>query len=341
MSGVTTRFNPWRGCTKVSDGCKFCYAEKNMSVKLHGVKWGPHGTRVRLSDAGWKEPEKWNRKAERDGVRRRVFCASLADVFEDWDGAILDHHGNEFFVCDNCLHRETFPATTAIANPDGQPCLGDDTQPGCWMRPLTLDDLRRDLFALIDRTPHLDWLLLTKRPENIWRMWPKLDNQGNVWFWKNVWLGTSIENQPTADLRISHLLECPAAVRFLSAEPLLEPLEIDLTGIDWVIVGGESGPNARPMHIEWARSIVEQCEAAGVPCFVKQLGADVRGNWDEFRFLPNCPMGKELLGVGDFADGAGFADVIKLTHSKGGNLDEWPEDLRVREFPQVELTGAN
>jgi protein gp37 len=91
-------FNPWRGCTKVHAGCTNCYAEVNYSVKMHGVKWGPNGTRVKLSHAGWKEPLKWNREAEAAGERRRVFCASLADVFEDWQGPILHRMTVMYFI---------------------------------------------------------------------------------------------------------------------------------------------------------------------------------------------------------------------------------------------------
>lgn len=230
-------FNPWIGCTKVSDGCKFCYAENLMDHRWGKVQWGPQGTRVRTSAEMWTQPIKWNEKAKREGHRAKVFCASLADVFED--------------------RAELVP----------------------W---------RFELFELIDRTPHLDWLLLTKRPENIQRLWPF------AWYdaqctWPNVWLGTSVENQEMADKRIPHLLKVPSAVRFLSMEPLLGPVDIwQYTvprfaaddprhypwrdGIDWVIVGGESGPNARPMHPDWARKLRDQCANHGTAYFFKQWG---------------------------------------------------------------------
>jgi protein gp37 len=171
-------------------------------------------------------------------------------------------------------------------------------------------DVRRRLFSLIDQTPWLDWLLLTKRPENIAKMMPAYACHCRE-FWeghhpecptrsgrRNVWIGASVENQEAADKRIPHLLKVPAAVRFLSCEPLLGPVELPfrceqcgytkrdeathgdhhlcvggkIPGIDWVIVGGESGPGARPMYPDWARSIRDQCEAAGVPFFFKQHG---------------------------------------------------------------------
>lgn len=304
-------FNPWRGCSKVHTGCANCYAEVNYSVKMHGIRWGTHaqgGTRVRLSDAGWGEPLKWNRQAEAAGERRRVFCASLADVFEDWDGPILNHSGEQLF-------KKASGYGTWHGN------LHDNPYPR-----LTLDDLRRDLFRLIDQTPWLDWLLLTKRPENVLRMWPHRagpwikDRKACVESWRrqNCWIGTSVSDQQNADRMLPELLKCRdlAPVLFASAEPLVGPVDLfnerrnligDVgrhgarpveRGIDWLIVGGESGPKARPCDIAWVRSIVSQCRAAGVPVFVKQLGS---------RHGLNDP--------------------------KGGDPLEWPVDLRVREFP--------
>lgn len=236
-------FNPWVGCTKVSPGCDNCYAE-GWAKRGGQVGWGP-GQRKRTSAANWQRPFKWDREAEKAGERHRVFCASLADVFDN-DRSI---------------------------------------EPG-W---------RPDLWHLIARTPNLDWLLLTKRPQNIAKMLPPSWGNG----WPNVWLGTTVENQDEADRRIPHLLAVPAAVRFLSCEPLLGPVNLTkidgaaidpkaagikldaLTGgrksatpwhINWVICGGESGPKARPMHLEWARSLRDQCQAAGVPFFFKQWG---------------------------------------------------------------------
>lgn len=255
-------FNPWIGCAKVSAGCANCYAEDLMDTRYHKAKWGVNGTRVPTSPANWREPVKWNREAERDGVRRRVFCASLADVFED---------------------REE------------------------------LEPWRAHLFDLIDKTPHLDWLLLTKRPENI-----HLDAVR-----RNVWLGTSVENQDAADTRIPHLFKAPGAVRFLSCEPLLGPVDLGayIHGLDWVIVGGESGNKARPCMVDWIRAIRDQCKEAGVACFIKQLGA-----------LPFTPHpGVEWNGY-DFV----YDDQLDLNDKKGGDWSEWPEDLRVREFPKQE-----
>lgn len=259
-------FNPWLGCTRISEGCRHCYAE--AWAKRSGlVQWGDQAERRRTSASYWRQPLKWNREAEKAGERWRVFCASLADVFE---------------------HK-----------PELMP----------W---------RSDLLRLIHGTPNLDWLLLTKRPEN-WMAHlnaalVQFDSEGDTemirfasgWLTgsrvpKNVWLGASVENQEQADKRIPELLKIPARVRFLSCEPLLGHIAIedylprygcgrrchhsnnkaDLCGeggiiefpaIEWVIVGGESGPKARPMHPDWARSLRSQCQTMGVPFFFKQHG---------------------------------------------------------------------
>ncbi|WP_346320942.1 phage Gp37/Gp68 family protein [Chitinophaga sp. YIM B06452] len=235
-------FNPWHGCMKVSEGCKNCYAE-TLDNRWKGGHWGPGSPRKQMSEAYWRQPLKWNAAAEKAGKMAKVFCASMADVFE--------------------------------GHPD------------------TLPHLKR-LFILIENTPHLIWQLLTKRPENIL---PLIPERWGGRLPDNVWIGTSVENQAAADTRIPHLLQVPARVRFLSMEPLLGPLTLRRqaqssdeiiratlagaiedysrpveAGIDWVIVGGESGPHARPMHPDWVRGIRDQCAAAGVAFFFKQWG---------------------------------------------------------------------
>lgn len=221
-------FNPWRGCTKVSAGCANCYAEK-MSKRNPSVlgTWGKDGVRAVAAESYWRQAIKWNKDAEQAGERRRVFCASMADVFE------------------------------------GQDTMSENE----WKK---LIPIRARLFRLITDTPNLDWLLLTKRPQYV--------NTHALWFTlsgclpNNVWVGTSVEDQRAAG-RIPALLNVPARVRFLSCEPLLGAIpNLNLSGIDWVIVGGESGPGARPMHPDWVRSIRDQCIAADVPFFFKQWG---------------------------------------------------------------------
>ena len=290
-------FNAWEGCTKVSPGCANCYAEER--AKRYGsAEWGPNGTRRVKAESGWKEPLKWQREAVACNVRPRVFCASLADVFEDWQGLMVDTAGRTVYVCNEC------GAWRAIEDI----CCGPNAH-----FPLTMNDVRARLFRLIDATPNLDWLLLTKRPENFARFLPpsssslvEFADDGPVGVRRNVWLGVTVENQEQADRRIPLLLSTPAKLRFLSVEPMLGPVDLrpkapdaysllgrfygkhgfDPAGmqpaadrvlncfpqIDWVIIGGESGANARPMHPVWARALRDQCKAAGVPFYFKQWG---------------------------------------------------------------------
>jgi protein gp37 len=315
---ATHTFNPWMGCTKVSPACKNCYAERNFDHRLKQVQWGPSGTRVLTSNENWAKPLKWNREAKEKGVRHRVFCASLADVFEDWKGPIVNSKGERGVVtCADSVWFTNGPVSNC--------------------RDLTMDDVRTQLFALIDATPNLDWLLLTKRPENIRRMWVDvfcdnhiceaskstgifcphdscdLDDGVRAAGRSNVWLGTTVEDQENANKRIHHLLGCRdlARVLFLSCEPLLGGLEIepflslDATeccpgcdeigcncgAIDWVIAGGESGPEARPTDPEWFRSLRDQCQTAGVPFHFKQWGEWVPSDHDSVKMSDNevCP----------------------------------------------------
>lgn len=275
-------FNPWVGCQRVSPGCEHCYAEAydkrvgggvDPETGKKALRWGPSAPRVRTSASNWAKPLKWNAAATRVGERHRVFCSSLADVFE--------------------------------ARPE-------------------LVEWRADLFRLIERTPSLDWLLLTKRPENF-------DLAGRPFGWPpNVWLGVTVENQEQANRRIPLLVHQRAAVRFLSCEPLLEQLNLrpwldeDETGfvhhLDWVIIGGESGPKARPFHVGWARDLVAQCRDGGraeAAPFVKQLGARaIDRQWDGTK--------------------SAMVD-LHLADSHGGDPAEWPADLVVREFPEPNL----
>jgi protein gp37 len=211
-------FNPWVGCTKVSPGCDNCYAE-GWAKRSGQVQWGNHPRRL-TSSANWLNPIRWNKRAREDGVRRRVFCASLADVF------------------DNQVPKE-------------------------W---------RERLFALIDATPDLDWLLLTKRPENIAKLLPAPPIDG--WPWPNVWFGTTAEDQEHFDRRWPILKEVPAWVRFISYEPAIGPLKLkpeDVKGLDWVICGGESGPKHRAMPLWWAELIAFDCRTYGIAFFMKQM----------------------------------------------------------------------
>jgi protein gp37 len=235
-----------------------CYAEHLMDTRRHRVQWGPQGTRSRTKT--WNQPPRWNRQVQREGRRGKVFCASLADVFEE--------------------RAELVP----------------------W---------RQDLFQLIDQCPDLDWLLLTKRPENIRDMWPDQRRR------ENVWLGTSVANQKNVAGHYIHSLRgCGRLCRrlFLSVEPQIGYINLSQHlgdgALEWVICGGESqqGPEMpREFHMEWARSLRDQCQMAGVAFFLKQCGSNP--------YLGGLPL--------------------PLCDHHGGDMTEWPEDLRVRQCPEV------
>ena len=263
-------WNPVSGCTKVSPGCKNCYAERDwarLSKNPKSPYFGRAFTDVRCHPDRLDQPLRW-----RDP--RRIFVNSMSDLFHE---SVPDRFIDDVFSYMWLAKRHTFQ-------------------------------------------------ILTKRPE---RMREYVSSRGISSSWdgplQNVWLGVSVENQATADERIPILLQTPSAVRFLSVEPLLEGIALGTksgnarcpivpAALDWVIVGGESGTNARPCNIEWIRDVVRQCKAAAVPVFVKQLGSNCRGDW---------------------GDGHGPYDMRHpLTARGGGDPTEWPEDLRVREFPR-------
>jgi protein gp37 len=271
-------WNPVRGCSPVSAGCKNCYAERQggrfcgpgkafdgfVQIGKNGNA-GPHWTgKVELVEKHLDDPLHWRKS-------QRVFVNSMSDLFHE-------------ALSDEAIDR---------------------------------------VFDVMLNCPRHTFQILTKRPE---RMLEYSRDQVNLWRepwpFPNVWLGVSVEDQKTADERIPLLLQTPAAVRFVSYEPALGPVDFEQfalktldggenPGIDWIIVGGESGPGARPFDIQWARKTVAQCKAAGVACFVKQLGAEPVGFGDDYEY---------------------WCDI---RDRKGGDWDEWPPDLRVREFPNV------
>lgn len=290
-------WNPVVGCTKVSQGCKNCYAkelhDKRHKAYLSGAQlpdqYALPFEAVQLMPERLTAPLHWRKP-------RRVFVNSVSDLFHE-------------DVPDEFIDR---------------------------------------VFAVMALSPQHTFQVLTKRPErmraylNTPMRGAEIDRAdprriGGIYSnpLPNVWLGTSVEDQAAAEARIGELLETPAAVRFLSCEPLLGPVNLKpkflhpldtitsvstrqtwtVPRIGWVIVGGESGPGARPCDIGWIRSIVGQCQAAGTACFVKQVGAKPVGKWQ--------PAAGKIL------------TPERLPDRKGGNPDEWPEDLRVREFPEV------
>lgn len=233
---ATHTFNPWIGCTKVSPACDHCYAEKmarrvaGLDAKRQGLavvsNWGPGSARRPASEPQWREPLGWDRAAEAAGERDRVFCASMADVFEG-------------------------RADQAAA--------------------------RNRLWGLIEKTPNLDWLLLTKRPNHVLGLVP---DSWRTSIPDNVWVGVTVENQECAAKRLPHLLQIPAVVRFISAEPLLGSLDLVpwASSLDWIIMGGESGVerDLRRTESDWYRALVSTAARFRVPLFLKQWG-----NWTE------------------------------------------------------------
>ncbi len=289
-------WNPVRGCSRVSAGCQNCYAEKiaarfsgrGGAFQFFADKYQPRSKwtgKVELIESKLLEPLHWKKP-------RRVFVNSMSDLF----------HEN---LPDESIDR---------------------------------------VFAVMALTPHITYQVLTKRAR---RMREYLNDASRERFGKdtpsrihhammfntfgetvlaplkyplsNVWLGVSVENQPTADERIPELLATPAALRFVSYEPALAQVDfwrwlwpdglVSKPKLDWGIIGGESGPGARPFQIEWAQSAVSQFKAAGVPIFVKQLGANPRQ--------------------------ACFGYACEEDSTKGGNPADWPREIRVREFPTV------
>lgn len=276
-------FNPWEGCTKVSPGCDHCYAEARNTRFGGGeaANWGQGAPRRRTSAANWRKPLAWN--------KRPFYCCCNCE----WRGETLR---DDMCPACGCIPAETRRRVFCASLADWL----DNEAPIEWLV---------DLLDLIRRTPNLDWLLLTKRIGN-WD--PRLrkaageagakgengssaasDTWGFIFDWlngwppENVWLGATVVNQAEADRDIPKLLATPATVRFLSMEPLLGPVDFAgmwvehgnpaihenvLERLDWIIVGGESGANARWMCLEWVRSLRDQCEATGTPFLFKQWG---------------------------------------------------------------------
>lgn len=332
-------FNPWIGCTKVGPGCDHCYASVSTPARSLGVVWGAGQPRRRTSESNWRKPLQWSARpfyecrecgwrgetksncpscaAEVTTARRRVFCASLADVF-------------------------------------------DNEVPEEW---------RVQLWGLIENTPNLTWLLLTKRIGNAAKMLPSC-RWGKTYSanpYPNVWLGATIVNQEEADRDIPKLLATPAAKRFVSYEPALGPVDFvsavnqvcrheggymegdtgawicrqceeqtEMDGLDWIIVGGESaqpGYPARPFDIAWARDTVRQCREAGVAVFVKQMGSALRVRNDSMEEWPDEDAFSDAIPEEYQPAYQGERVCIRLKDRAGADPAEWPEYLRVREFP--------
>lgn len=350
-------WNPVVGCTKVSQGCKNCYAKQihdnRHKAFLAGKKVAPQYSQpfehVQLMPERLLQPLTWRKP-------RRVFVNSVSDLFhEDVPDEFLD----QVFAAMALAQRHTFQVLTK--RPERMRAyLTSCAFPrnvGISVSPI-MDGLRgqAESDAIAAVTDLMLWFEDPHAEVGDHSFGMKLKEPALP----NVWLGVSVERQQEADERIPLLLQTPAAVRFLSCEPLLGPVDILESirvlhrqtgdfhpvfdrrgGIDWVIVGGESGTKARPCDVTWVHKIARQCEANRVPYFVKQMGRWITGDHSGFTvdrwllddgraFVP--PMIRSVFNA-PLHDRPEHAIAFGLCHNKGGNPGEWPENLRVREWP--------
>lgn len=328
ISWTEQTWNPIRGCSRVSEGCRNCYAE-TMAARFSGpgqpyeglAKSTPSGPRwtgkVMLVEDHLADPLKWTRP-------RLVFVNSMSDLFHE---ALTNEQIAAVFGVMAAAPRHTFQVLTKRAKRMREwfawleatarqivNVFPDD--PVAWRRAHLLSAAGLRTGALSKKP--ISAAVISAQP------WPL----------PNVWLGVSVEDQASADERIPYLLETPAAVRWVSYEPALGPVDFGAwlgsrdyvateggqfasdPAIDWIVVGGESGPGARPFDVELARKTIEACRAAEVACFVKQLGAR------PYTLNPNCTAQDD-------------EQFWSLRDKKGGDPSEWPEDLRVREWPKT------
>ena len=335
-------WNPVRGCSRVSRGCEHCYAE-SVARRFSGPGM-PYEGLVRLDAAG-KAKAQWNGTVRlvsghlADPLRwkrpRRIFVNSMSDLFHE--ALPFETIAAVFAVMEDCPQhtfqvltkrpkraRDFFKWVSAMVEIEAVESAGTSTE----------SDVVQD--ALRSVRPHV---YLN-------------DGAGADWPLPNVHLGVSVEDQAAADERIPVLLDTPAVARWVSYEPALGPVDFwpffstldansewsgprcnpdGSAALGWIVVGGESGPGARPFDLAWARSTVEQCREAGVACFVKQLGARPVGGWDDL------PVSLRAIGsqLSPSALGGRFDLRGRFEDSKGGDPAEWPADLRVREFPEA------
>jgi protein gp37 len=335
------------GCKECSPGCANCYAARLTATRLKqqpkykglaviGQNGHPHFTgETRL----WKPHLDWPLKWKKP---RTIFPANMSDLF--YEGVSDEEIAAVFGVMAACP-QHTFQVLTKRAERMAQ-----------WFEWISDAPSFLPRVRCVDAAVAATGILLGNRRGDA-REWPL----------RNVWLGVSVESQEYANERIPRLLRTPAVSRFLSCEPLLGPLALSQwfrprlpgdhpdwkravhtpdgprDGIDWVIVGGESGPLARRCEVKDVRSVVRQCTAAGVPCFVKQLGAVIidrnDAGWDgledtdwDLSTLGDDAVEHDLDGTRDGYQGAPVR--VHLRDRKGGDMQEWPLDLRVRQFPE-------
>ena len=305
-------WNPVTGCTKVSQGCKHCYAERDFPRVY--AKTGRKFVDIALHQDRLDKPLRWTKP-------RMIFVNSMSDLFhEDVPDSFID----QVFAVMALCPQHTFQVLTK--RPERM------REYASKLRERSLEVAQRAV-----------WLGIWDDPEAAAADTVSALDAG---FAPNVWLGVSVEDQATANVRIPLLLETPAAIRWISYEPALGPIDFGgkwskqvgrkaiggpvppnfYSFLNWIVVGGESGPGARPFDIEWARSTVRQCKATRTPVFIKQLGAK-----------PWVDIEPDLYGAG-WPNHVGInrtTGCLALRDRKGGDPSEWPTDLRVREWPEV------
>lgn len=328
--------NPFIGCSKQHTGCRNCFAMGAQPVVMRAggrLPWGEvwlGGERVVTADSAADRVLTWARRAARARTRRRVFCGSLCDILEvpEMPPASLDAAKREELVAkvewarrglDAARERE-WDIIRKVAHwceaCDGRGFLkargGGHVQCACAGE----ERARRNPYGL-------DYLLLTKRPQH-WRMVPADVRE-------MVWWGTSISDQATADEWGGRLAQAEGfKLKFFSVEPLVGRItRLPLEGVSWVIVGGESKAGHRPCHVEWVEEVVALCRAAGTACFVKQMGEDVRAETEAG--LEGWPMCESGIRV----DRGVSPPRLHLVDKVGGDMSEWPERLRIQEFPRA------
>ncbi|MFO0806715.1 MAG: phage Gp37/Gp68 family protein [Gemmataceae bacterium] len=355
-------WNPTTGCTRVSDGCRNCYAfqlhdmrhEAHKAGKSVPAQYAKPFKELQMFEDRLTAPLSWRKP-------RRIFVNSMSDLFhKDVPEVFIDR----VFAAMALAEWHTYQILTKRPERMAEYFSRAEYRTG------------RIAAAVEGFAAVLPW----KKQRRVGDMAvtsPAGVYEGLMGGWrsplpKNVWLGTSVENQDAADKRIPHLLSVPAAVRFLSCEPLLgevnlrryfhhsyrcpayvpPPRPVSYAGqgegctcprLHWVIVGGESGPGARPCRVEWIRSIVDQCRAASVPVFAKQLGGNIvtRNDMieDAFNGKDGWPDPHVEHNIHGFREDHQGADCrVRLVDKKGGDPAEWPADLRVRQFPEAKGT---
>lgn len=297
ISWTEETWNPIRGCSRVSKGCVECYAEK-VAARFSGPGLPYEG--LTDSKGRWNGivrfvPEKLTEPL-RWARPRRIFTNSMSDMFHE---SLSNDEIAVLFGIMAASKRHTFQVLTKRAKRMRE-----------WFKWLEEECDNHDV--TYEQAANVCWAKTLWFCEKNGLPQPKLGNVLPEWPLPNVWLGVSVENQKAADDRLQHLLECPATVRWVSYEPALGPVMFDavksesghcfnaLEGLHWIVVGGESGTGARPFELSWADSVLLQCRSNNVAFFMKQLGAD--------------------------SDSDAKA-------KKGNIMEEWPEHLRVREYP--------